>query len=81
MSDKKSNVKVMKPGKGDAISVRHLSPTQKDREQDRKAFREHKENQQKIKEERFAAIQKRRKNRPSSGGSGGKINVKVTSEK
>ena len=80
MSDKKSNVTTMRPGKGDAISIRHLSPTKEDREKDQKAFREQKEHERKIKEERFAAIRERRKKRDPSGGSGGGINIEVTSD-
>ena len=80
MSDKKSNVTVMKPGRGDAISIRHLSPTEEDRKKDQKAFREQKEHERKVKEERFAAIRERRKKKDPSGGSGGGINVEVTSD-
>ena len=82
MSDKKSNVTVMRPGKGDALSVRHLSPNKEEREKDRKAFHEQKEHQRKVKEERFAAIRERRKKGDggSSGGSGDGINIEVTSD-
>jgi hypothetical protein len=82
MSDKRGNVKIMRPGKGDTISVRRLSPTKEEREKDQKAFHEQKERQQKVKEERFAAIRERRKKKDGdpSGGSGGGINIEVTSD-
>lgn len=69
---------VMKPGANDAISVRNVPASKKDREELQKAFREQKQIEQKHKDERFAAIRERRKNRP--GGSGGGINIEVTSD-
>ncbi len=81
MVDKKSNTKVMKPGKGDVISVRHLQPTDAERKENFKNFREHKETQKKIKDDRFAAIEERTKGKPkpSGGRGGGKgINLETT---
>ena len=69
-------VKVYTPKK--AESVRKIEPTKEERKKFAKEFREEKEHQQKIKDERFAAIRERRKNKP--GGSGGGINIDVTSD-
>jgi len=63
---------VMKPGADNSISVRNVPASKKDREELRKAFREQKDMEQKHKEERFAAIRRRRKN-----GHGGGINIEV----
>lgn len=82
MADKKPNVTIMKPGKGDAISVRHIPQTEDDRKRHAKEFREQKKHEREMKEERFAAIRERRKNKKpgGSGGSGGGINIEVTSD-
>lgn len=71
---------VMKPNNKDSVSVRRINTTQEDRKKHAKEFREDKEHKQKIKEERFAKIEERRKK--PSGGSGGKggINIEVTSD-
>ncbi len=56
--------------------VQHIHSTKEDRAQHAKEFREEKEFQRKTKDERFAAIRERRKNKPGGrGGSGGGINV------
>lgn len=60
-------------------SVRHLHQTKEDRARNSKEFKEQKEHERKLKEERFAAIRNRQKNRPS--GSGGGINIEVTGNK
>ncbi len=58
--------------------VQHIHSTKEDRAQHAKEFREQKKHQDKIKDERFAAIRERRKNKkPDSGGSGGGINIEV----
>lgn len=57
--------------------VRHIEQTKEDRARQVKEFREEKEYQRKVKEERFAAIRERRKNNP---GGGGGINVEVKGE-
>jgi hypothetical protein len=59
--------------------VQHIETTKEDRIRHAKEFREQKEHERKIKEERFAALRERRKNKP--GGSGGGINIEVTGEK
>lgn len=67
---------VLRPKGGE--SVRHIATTREDRARNAKKFREDKEHQRKIKDERFAAIQERRdkSKRPGgSGGSGGGINI------
>ncbi len=70
---------VYRPDK--AESVRTISPTKEERVSDAKKFREQKAHERKIKDERFAAIRERRKNnKPGSGGSGGGINIDVTSD-
>jgi len=72
-------VKVYRPDKVE--SVRTISPTKEERVSDAKKFREQKAHQRKIKDERFAAIRDRRKNnKPGSGGSGDGININVTSD-
>lgn len=72
---------VLKPGKKDVVSVRHLPATKQDREELNKAFREQKAIEKKHKDERFAKIAERRKNRPSDGKGGRGINIEVTSDK
>ena len=61
-------------------SVRHIESTKEDRAKHAKEFREQKKHEQKCKEERFAAIRERRKNKPGSGGSGGGINIEVSGD-
>jgi len=61
-----------------AESVRRIEPTVSERKKYAKEFREQKEHERKIKDERFAAIRERRKNNP--GGSGGGINIDLTSD-
>ncbi len=74
VSDK--GIHVMTPGAGDAVSERRITQTNEDRIRHGKEFRENKQHQQKVKEERFAAIRDRQKNRP--GGSGGAgINIEA----
>ncbi len=79
MADNKPNVVVMKPGKGDSVSVRAIPQTKEDRQEDIKAFREHKTEQDKLKKERFAKIEERRKNRPSRGPRGDS-GINITSD-
>ena len=55
--------------------VQHIHSTPKDRAKHAKQFREQKEHERKIKDERFAAIRERQKNKP--GGSGAGIDIKV----
>lgn len=72
-------VKIYTPDK--AESVHRIEPTKDERKKYAKEFREQKEHERKIKDERFAAIRDRRKNNPGgSGGSGGGINLEVTSD-
>lgn len=70
---------VMKPGKGDALSIRKVHQTDDDRKEQYESFRERKKVEQEHKEKRFARFRRRRKNKPS-GGSGGGINIEVTSD-
>lgn len=69
---------VFTPKKGE--SVRHIQLDKEERKQHMKEFRDQKEMEQKLKEERFAAIQERRK-KNNPGGSGGGINITVDSDK
>jgi len=65
-----------------AHSVRRIEPTKEEREKYANDFRERKEYERKIKDERFAAIRERQKSN-SPGGSGGAdsgINIDVTSD-
>ncbi len=71
------NIRVAQPKGGE--HVRHIEQTKEDRVKHAKEFREQKAHEQQLKEERFAAIQKRRK-KDGSGGSGGGINIDVTSD-
>ncbi len=72
-------VKVYTPNKVE--SVHKIEPTKEERKKFAKEFKEEKKHQQKIKDERFAAIRERQKNnKPGSGGSGGGINIDVTSD-
>lgn len=60
-------------------STRRIEQTPEDRAEFQRQWKEDKEHKQKLKEERFAAIQERRKkNRPSDGGGG--INIEVTGD-
>ena len=79
MVDNKSNVKIMKPGKGDAVSIRHLHETKEDRIERNRAFREQKNKELELKNERFERISNARRNSPSRGGRG--INVTIDSDK
>lgn len=73
------NIHVATPKGGE--SVRHIEQTKEDRAKKMKDFKEQKKHEQELKQERFAAIQERRKGKkPSSGGSGGGINIDVTSD-
>ena len=63
----------------EAMSTRHITPTEKERVKYAKEFREQKDHEAKLKDERFAAIEERRKKGPS-GGSGAGINIEVTSD-
>ncbi len=70
---------VYKPDK--AESVRRIEPTKDERKKYAKEFKERKEHDRKVKDERFAAIRERQKNKPDSGGSGRSgrgINIDVT---
>jgi galactokinase/mevalonate kinase-like predicted kinase len=75
-------VTIMKPGSDDSVSVRRVHETVEDRKKFAKQYREQKEHEQKMKEERFAKIEERRKDGPKGSGSGSSsnINVEVTSD-
>jgi hypothetical protein len=58
--------------------VMHLAPSDAERKQYNKEFREQKKHEQKMKEERFAKINERRKKNPAGGSGGGRgINIEV----
>ena len=73
MAKNNKGVHVATPKGGE--HVQHVHSTKEDRAKHAKQFREQKEHERRIKEERFAAIGERRKNKP--GGSGGGINIEV----
>jgi hypothetical protein len=56
--------------------VQHVHSTKEDRAKYAKEFREQKKHQDKMKDERFAKIAARRKNKPGGGGGNG-INIEV----
>lgn len=56
----------------------HIPADKKDRERFAKQWRDDRDHKEKLKNERFAAIQERRKNKP--GGSGGGINIEVSGD-
>ncbi len=60
----------------EAVSVRHIEADAEDRTKHAKQFREQKDHEAKLKDERFAAIRERRK-KGSVGGSGAGINIEV----
>ena len=60
------------------VHVRHIPADEEDRKRFAKQWREDRDFKEKVKKERFAKFQERRKNKP--GGSGGGINVEVTRE-
>ena len=65
----------------ETLSTRHIQPTNKERIKHAQQFREQKEHELKLKNERFDAIQARRKNKPGGSGgsgSGSGINIEVT---
>ncbi len=76
MNDRKSNVHVARP-RQDKVYVNGQTPEDKVRFAEK--FKEQKAYEQKVKDERFAKIQERRKNKPGSGGGKG-INIEVTSD-
>lgn len=71
---------VMTPRGKDSVSVRTVHTTKEDRAKNLENFRERKKQEQEIKDQRFAEIKERRKGRKPSGGSGGGINIEVTSD-
>jgi len=77
MAEKKG-AHVMTPTGKDAVSVRKVSMTKEEREKSFRDFRERKNEEEKIKEERFAEIRGRRKERKDSPGGG--INIDITSD-
>lgn len=74
--NKKSGSQVFTPGKGDALSNRHIHQTEQDRAQQIKDFREQKEYETQLKEERFSRIRKQRGDRAGNG-----ITVTIETEK
>jgi hypothetical protein len=66
-----------RPSKG--VSMRDVPADATDRKNTNDSFKERKANQDKIKDERFAKIEKRRK--AARDGKGGGINVEVTGDK
>ena len=73
MSKNDKGVHVATPKGGE--HVQHIHSTKEDRAKHAKQFREQKDHEKKLKDERFAAIRARQKNK--SGGSGAGINIKV----
>lgn len=73
-------VTIMKPNNKDAVSVRSIPAPEEDRAKNLESFRERKRQEQEVKDQRFAEIKERRKGRKPSGGSGGGINLEVTSD-
>lgn len=71
---------VMTPGKGDRVSVRHLSQTTEERKRQLKEFREDQAHKQALKEERYARIEAERKKRGGNSRGGKNINIEVTSD-
>lgn len=67
---------IFKPDK--PMSVRSIPADETDRKRVNEAFKERKADQERIKTERFAKIEERRK--ASREGRGGRINLKVTSD-
>ena len=65
-----------KPNK--PMSVRSIPADETDRKNVNRTFKERKANQERIKDERFAKIEERRK--ANREGRGGRINVEVTSD-
>ncbi len=55
-------------------SIRHIHSTKEDRAEHQKQFREQKDHEQQLKDERFAKIRERRK---KGGTGGGSINLDV----
>ena len=72
--------KVFKPTGKDVVSPRRLPQTQDDRKRQIQEFREDKEHKRKLKEERFAKIAEKQKQRPTSPKGRGGINVRVRGE-
>ena len=75
MAKNSQGIHVATPSGGEHIQ--HIESTRKDRAIHAKQFREQKAHEQKMKDERFAAIQERRKKGPV--GDGG-INIEVTGD-
>ena len=72
--------KVMKPGKDDAVSVRHIPLTPQDRSEHLEKFRQQKQEQDQIKKARFEKIKSKRQKKSPGGGSPRGININVTSD-
>jgi hypothetical protein len=72
MSKNDQGIHVATPKGGEHIQ--HIEATKEDRAKHAKEFREQKDFEQKAKDERFAKIEERRKNKP---GGGGGINIEV----
>lgn len=61
-------------------STRRIEQTPEDRAEFQRQWKEDKEHKQKLKEERFAAIRERRKNRPGGSGGSGGINIEISGD-
>ncbi|MBD3260990.1 MAG: hypothetical protein GF334_04810 [Candidatus Altiarchaeales archaeon] len=63
------------PGKG--VSIRRVESTKEDRAEYQRQWKEDRKHKEKLKEERFAAIRERRKDKPGGSGGSNGINIEV----
>lgn len=63
----------------EGVSIRRIESTKEDRAEYQRQWREDREHKQRLKEERFAAIRDRRKNKPGGSGGSNVINIEVNS--
>ena len=80
MSKNSPQVKVFIPGKEDKVSVRNIPASDEDRAKFAKEFREQKNHESEMKDQRFKKIEKLRRNRNAPSGKGSGINIEVTSD-
>lgn len=60
------------------VSIHKIEQTSEDRAEFKKQWKEDREHKERLKDERYAAIQERRKKNKPGGGSGGGINIEVS---
>lgn len=61
----------------EGVSTRRIESTPEDRAEFKRQWQEDRKHKERLKDERFAAIRERRKNKPGGSGGSGGINVEI----